>query len=437
MLARRSALQRIPWTLSFVGLLAYTLAIVTYALPIGEASMMAALLGVLFTRGGIRVPAFLLLFGALILWSIVGYASTAYPESVYQAVDTAARIWLVAFVAVNAIRTPSHLRFYLVFFLACYAMYPARGAIFNYLAGYTIFGRTLWNYIYENPNDLAALTFLPLSIAAALFMTERNRLFRLGALASLVVFPILILMTQSRGAVIALAIVGLLVLTWQRNRGRILAGMVALALVAAMVVPESAWDRFSGLTNLTSTETIGAADEEGSAAARFNIWKTAVLVIKDHPLTGVGLGAYPEAHYRYAPLVDLGTDAWGGTRGSPEGMKDAHSTYLSLLATTGIPGLLLFVSMLAAVFTRAERVRKRIRTRAPAYASLILYLELGLVAFLVAGIFGSFALLSFPYIQLALIWTAAEIGEKEQRRVAKSRQVPQSRSAAPRPAVVQ
>ena len=119
----------------------------------------------------------------------------------------------------------------MIFFLACYALFPVRGTMVNYfVAHYTIFGRALWNYTYRNPNDLAALTLLPLSTAAALLATERTGWIRLGAIAGIAVLPVLILMTQSRGGFIALCVFAAFALRGQRRRLRTPLIVAGLAL---------------------------------------------------------------------------------------------------------------------------------------------------------------------------------------------------------------
>jgi hypothetical protein len=60
--------------------------------------------------------------------------------------------------------------------------------------------------------------------------------------------------------------------------------------------------------------------------------------------------------------------------------------------------------MLISVVRYAERVRRAARRVVPADALLLLYLELGLLAFLVAGIWGSYESLPPTYVHLVLIW---------------------------------
>ena len=67
------------------------------------------------------------------------------------------------------------IRFFLAFWLACFAFYPVRGALFNYyLYHENLFGRAIWNYIFSNPNDLAAFCILQLSMALGLYAIEEQ-----------------------------------------------------------------------------------------------------------------------------------------------------------------------------------------------------------------------------------------------------------------------
>jgi O-antigen ligase len=122
--------------------------------------------------------------------------------------------------------------------------------------------------------------------------------------------------------------------------------------------------------------------------------------VGDQPVVGVGLGAYPLAHASYARDEEFD--------GRVRGLDDTHSTPLNVLAETGAPGLLLFSALLLTTVWKTERTRRACRAILPRSSTQLLYLEFGLAAFLVAGIFGSFAHLSFPYIHLALMYVAAE-----------------------------
>jgi O-antigen ligase len=384
----------VRWSVSYAALLLYVVVIVTYAVPFGQAVMIIALLG-LVMEGSVRFPLFLGLFGAFVLLAFMSHFSSAWPAVVREEALEFGKVWLIALVAVSVLRDKRRVRLFMLLFLAAYALYPVRGTLINYfLSGYTIFGRAVWNYIYANPNDLAALTLLQLSIAAAYYVAEPPGWLKRAALVGMVVLPLVILLTQSRGAFLGLLFFGVLALSTQRKKLRIV-GFVAMILVAAMLVlPSTAWDRLGMVKAIGGgAETLGELDDQGSAEERYQIWETSFRIISDNPVTGVGWSAYPRANALYSPGL---------------GARDTHSTYLNLTAELGFPGLLLFLCLIAAALARAEVVRRKLRETDPVAAQQLRLLVLGLLGFLIAGIFASYAKLTFLYLHLVLMWTLGE-----------------------------
>lgn len=377
--------SEVHWTAAYVGLLLYIFAIVTYRLPIATPAMVLAILGVFLGEAKVRVPPVLVVFGVFLVWGVIGFTDSVSPAVVQERLISLGKLWLIAFVVINALRTPAQIRLFLVFYLFCFATHPARGAIFNFVQGYTVFGRALWNHIYANPNDLAGLTMLPLGLAIAL-VKDRNMWVRRAAILSIVVLVALILMTQSRGAFVALALIGLLAWRTQQKKMRALAGIVLVAAASVIIAPSGVWERVAGLSAGSEADT--------SSRQRWEIWQVAVQIVRDNPVTGVGLGAYPVAHGRYTandPRFELS-----------RGNRDTHSTYLNLLAESGWPGLLLFLSMIGVTLTEAHRARQRSRNH-PGHRAAIGAVVVALVGFLAAGLFASYAHLSFLYIHLALL----------------------------------
>jgi len=389
----------VTWSLTFIGFLLYIFVITTYELPLGDVAMGAALFGLVVLRTGYHFPATLGWMAAFLVWTAVSGLQSPWRSEVEPFVIDFGKLFLIALVLVNVVRTKQNIRLYAVFFLGCFALYPLRGAIFNYVGGYTLFGRALWNNVFANPNDLAALTLLQLSLAVSLLRTEFHKWTRYCVYLGCAMLPILVLMTQSRGAFLALGVFVAFFLAGQRRRARALIAVAAIAAVVVMVAPGGVWKRVSGLRSATTTEGIAAADQEGSAKQRFQIWQVAGRIIADNPAFGVGFGVYGAAHAEYVMT--------GRGERFARGRRDTHSTYLNVLAETGFIGLGLFLGMLGSAFYTAERVRRRWRAVYPDAAQQLYALELGLAAFLVAGIFGSFARLSFLYLHLMLLVVVA------------------------------
>ena len=429
-------LAGVRWTIPFVAFLAYIFAITTYRLPIGSLAIIVGLVGVAMQSEAKRFPWMLGWFAAFILWCAVGYVQSPYPQRTWDGLVELAKLWAIVLVGMNAIRARSQLRFFIVFFVGCFALYPLRGAFANYFVyRYTVFGRAIWNRAFENPNDLAAFALLQLSMVAALLVFERRWWVKRCAQAGLILLPLLVLMTQSRGAFIGLTIfsIGCGIGQWRRLRKlldtkqRIRVLCVSLVTVAAIsyFAPDGVWQRLAGLKHLTNTEQLSEVDSEGSARQRWEIWRVATKIIGEHPLFGVGVTAYPLAHLVYSRGEEFNPTAWGE--------RDTHSTALNLLAETGAPGMLFFVGMVVSVVVVAERRRRESARRGSQLAKSLFFLEIGLLAFFGAGTFGSFGYLSFLYIHLMLLCATAEVARRELAANRKADRAMPSRQVSRRP----
>jgi O-antigen ligase len=386
---------RFDWSLTLLGLCIFTIAVVTARFPFAEVGIAIAAAGLVLQGGKVRFPAPVWLYALFVLWAFVASLSSQYADIASAQVIERLKLLVIMIIIVNALQTQGQLRFYLLVFLACYMVYPARGTLQGYAMGYNLFGRAVWNYIYSNSNDLATLSLLALGIALAIASSWPSRTAaRIAAGVSAIVLLVVILLTQSRGAFLGLvagmgpAFLGL----GLRRPGRMLLYAGVAAVVIGLSVPAAVWERLSGITMLTSTSTIALADPEGSAEQRFAIMKTAWQIFRDHPVFGVGLGAYPEANAIYAPHL---------------GRRDTHNTFLNLAAELGLPGLVIWCALVWSVLGYAYRTRKL--AAAGDLATQQAWLERALWAYLVASLFGTYAKLSFPYMMLAVLWCSANL----------------------------
>lgn len=407
----------VEWSIAYVAFLAYMFAIISYKFQIGTASMTVALLALPMEHRGLRLPSVVLLMSALVGWAFVGLVMTSYPEVVADATTEFAKISLVVFVAANVLTTRNRFRLAVVLITIWWVLFPVRGTFISYFfGGGGVQGRAAWNFIYSNPNDLAGLCLLELSVALGILAVERHKLIRLGAQIAAGSIVVVIVLTQSRGGMIALAAFGLifgrqywrLVLNW-----RVLFSIAILIAVVVQITPDSAWRRFSTIKDATNQDAalmdpelvdLATRQDQGSSQQRLAIWKVATGIIADNPLTGVGLGAYPEAHLRMARRP--GYDPWAG------GRRDTHSTYLNIMAEIGIPGFLLFMGIIVVVIFRSHRVRKRLGPQNPAFAHQLFNMEVGLYGYMVAGIWGSYGAMVPTYVHVVLMVVATRLFEE-------------------------
>ena len=401
----------VEYSPAFLAFAAYLVAIITYRFPIGTASMVIALLTLPLEKQSLRLPAVAALSFAMVAWAFFGLTTTQYPATVVTAVSDFAKVCGVVFVAINVIVTRARFRAIVVGSLILWVLFPLRGTMFAYFIYHgDVEGRAAWNYIYSNPNDLAALCLLQLGMAVGLLAVERRRFFRLGTICAVALLVLVIILTQSRGAVIALSVFGIIGgKKYFTNPKGILIIAVLAGLVFA-VAPDSVWRRFSTIKGSGSAdvmtidpETVDLATRQdmGSSQQRLEIWSVARAIIAENPITGVGLGAYPDAHSIMARRP--------GFHWLARGRRDTHSTYLNVMAETGIVGFALFAAMIIMTIKASRGARKAMQARAPALSLQLFNMEVGLYGYLVAAIWGSYASFVPMYVHLVLMYVGSRL----------------------------
>lgn len=125
---------------------------------------------------------------------------------------------------------------------------------------------------------------------------------------------------------------------------------------------------------------------------------------------GVGLGCYPLANDRYSPGL---------------GDRDTHDTYLNLATELGLPGLLMWMGLVGSVFLYVRRLSGKKASLHPSIGTP--WLQCGLVAFLVAGIFGSYSGITMGYLILGALWVGATLSGPAQ--MGQSNRIPRKHSS--------
>ncbi len=389
-------------TVALFGLAIYLFCVHSFKLPIASAGIGIGLLGVLLNAKGLTFPAPFLYMAAFLGWCALGATMSQFPGLVGDTLVDYLKILLIFFVAINASKTISQLAVFAGIWVLMFGLYPARGTYFNFLSGIGTFGRYGWNFSFANYNDLAAYAILALALSAFLLAGRFPRWVRIGAMISTAGLALLVVITQSRGAFVGLVLAFGFMLVRSRSRTRLIKVGALAALGIVLMAPGAVWERFSRMKFLFDTDTIGEADS--SAEQRYVLLQIATTIAKEHLVSGVGLGAYSEAHGMYAEE----RQEWQMGRGN----RDAHNMYVSLVAESGLPGLALFLCMLGSALLRAMRTERALRTRFPLEAEQLRILRFGLVAYLIAATFGSFHRVSFLYLYLAVLWSAATLFEE-------------------------
>lgn len=220
----------------------------------------------------------------------------------------------------------------------CVAVALGAVAIGQYLAG---FERAV---AYSgDANFFAALQVLALPVCFVVAAHSERAAFRFVALLGVAIVVGSVLVTLSRGGLLAmLGVLALIALQPARVMFRS-PGAKRLALLAAVIGGGALMlAAFSDLE--ARSESLFNTAEGGSGRA--NLWRAAMTGWEEHPLRGMGYGSFPNEStrlLRQTPGVNF--SAYRIRRGG----QVAHSAYLGTLAELGVIGLALFLVVIVSV----------------------------------------------------------------------------------------
>jgi O-antigen ligase len=251
----------------------------------------------------------------------------------------------------------------------------------------------LGDLYYYDANDFA--TFAVTAMPVALYVIHRaragyQRFLRVAALALL---TLAFVRTGSRGGFIALiAVVAFVNLGY---RAIALRWRLSATVLVALVVLLAASDRYwTQMGTIMSDTDYNRSEETG----RMKIWQRGIGYMLQYPVFGVGANNFGAAEGTLSPFAQrqqLGRGVkWNA----------AHNSYVQVGAELGIPGLAMFVGMIAAALIALRRSNRRaaLARSEDAGAELTQALSASLIAFAVGAIFLSLAYSEILFTLLAL-----------------------------------
>lgn len=163
-----------------------------------------------------------------------------------------------------------------------------------------------------------------------------------------------VLLTNTRGALMTLAVVLALVVVTGLVRAtvRSAAALALLAVVMVPFIPSSVYERAFDMTRYSG-------ERADTLQEREMFWRAGLDVIADRWLLGIGLGNQNALAARVTPL---------GT--SPT--RSTHTDYLQTLVETGLVGALALAAFLVSLHRRCRRAERRFRAEGEARTALLL-----------------------------------------------------------------
>jgi O-antigen ligase len=244
-----------------------------------------------------------------------------------------------------------------------------------------------------NPVPLAACLGLGIPFAFALAARAQDRVARSAWIASSAILILAALSTGSRGPLLGI-LASAFVFGW--TAAGALGTTKRKMMVAALVIGTIA---VLAASRARPGHFFQSPGGDSAVQDRMNIMGAALRVAGDYPLRGVGLENFAVVYPRYrAPAAERLTP--------DEVPTTAHNGYVQAAATTGVPGLVLYLAFAGSVVLLIAR---RLRARTPSDRLLLAAFLASLTAYLVADLTGwlEVSLTGLFWIVLGLAASAA------------------------------
>lgn len=255
---------------------------------------------------------------------------------------------------------------------------------------------------FSNPNAYAQTLVVVVPLALDQLWHERRSLLRLLAAWALAVSVLTIFFTYSRGGLLALVFALAVLLIDRRPNFLPVLGTAAIAVALLGFVPSTYTQRISTLLEFLPGTSNQLYDT--SFRGRVSENEVGLMIFRDHPLLGVGMGNYPMYYQNYS--TQLGLDYRRVAR-SP------HSLYIEVLSEQGIVGILAFTLLLFSVHRGLRQAKENfLRSGAPDYAWMTGALWAGLLGYLFAGIFKNSAYSNSFWILIGMAMAVAQLAHQ-------------------------
>jgi O-antigen ligase len=304
------------------------------------------------------------LIGPFLLFAAVTLASVLVSDNPWRSLIGAKSLLLIVsfYLAANLVTSDHVARRLLLGFLASAAAASLLGLYQSYTRGmgYRIKG-TLSIYM-----TLAGILMIALLLAMACLIALRGRA-RLVAAVSALPMVVALLLTQTRNAWLGFILGAVILTATLLRRWAPVVGAVMLAVpLVAIGFSEPLALRIKSMTNLS----------DATFVARIHMWRSGLLMIRDHPLLGVGVKMPEEKFSRYRV---------------PEFPRDRvphlHNDVLQIAAERGVIGLGAWLLLWIRFFTSLAHLRTARGPTSPFAEAVWAWSRASVAGVLLAGVF--------------------------------------------------
>jgi len=340
-------------------------------------------------RPGLRSP-FSWLFLLIVLWGLAGLGfALDRGNSLHDLFVHLIKLMVLYLLLVQFFPSRRHVEWLHAVVVLSVTLFCVGGLVYYYvILGHDLterFGHSLRYSFYEmSANYMGYSTVFAASLALASALREQRRALRIGFGLCFLILVVATLLTQTRGAILALLLV-IIVPLLSEKRWVLLGALILFCLGTLMATGKS--DRFDARQFLHN-ERLGTS-------------LMYLELVKDHPVTGIGFGMellqqkeFLEPYYNRVPKEYR----------DPAFRVSPHSLYLDVTVRLGVVGLVLYLAVITTALRLLVRTLRGATDgwlRGEALCLLAAFAAYLLQALFADASFGSPAVVF--YLQLALI----------------------------------
>jgi len=371
---------------------------------------------------GWQVPAIL-----LGLYGLVGFLSLVYAansERVVYTLSNYVKDVLITLVVVVLLRRALALR-HVIWTLLAVGIFLGTLSVFQYLTG--TFSNTYGGFSQAelggiagitsgyrlagpigDPNFFAQIMIVLIPIAIERMLHERKLLLKILAGLAGVLSTLTVIFTFSRGGFLATVVALAILFIIYPPRPLQLVVIIGLGIGLFSLIPPTYFDRILSLKALLPNNSGGIdvrSDNAIQGRASQNL--TALAMIKDSPLVGIGLNNFAYRYPEFSKEIGLAPSASN---------RSLHNLYLEVATETGILGLSVFSLIIwFSIRSILSARRKFLEAAEVEYARLATGLAIGFVGYLIAAFFIHAAFPRYFYLLLGIIFSLPAIAEQARR----------------------
>lgn len=372
-----------------------------YDFPFSQVIAIVTLLGLVMTRGhrkakGGAAAALLLMF---FVWNCFTTLFAFQPLPAWEYLMRVFKVYMMTFVLLLLMRDRRDV-FWLVATLALsLGFYGTKGGMFVVATG----GSYMVNGPPDSPMDgnnaLGVGLTMVIPLMYFLYHEVKTRWIRWALILSMSLCAVSVLGAYSRGAMLAIGAMSVLLWVRSRHKGVMLLLAAAFIAVAIPAMP----DRW-----FAKMHTLEDYDHDDSALFRLYTWQTATNIAKDRfPVGGGFEWESPAASAKYSPLPTL--------------VLVAHSIYFQVIGSQGFVGLLIYLTFWVLVWRQCAWLRRQTRDSPELQWAFVLgsMVQVALVGYAIGGAFLDLAFWDLPYYLYAAVAAARYAVQQELRPVKK------------------